>query len=271
MADIAGRRFQIVCEVDPPVTPELDTVRDQIASLATVCDALLVPDNHLGRATVSSVAVASEAARLGIRAFACLNARDRNLLGLHRDAVTAAAYGVEGLLFVYGDAPSRGDRSSTTVRQMLGEVPELDPQLVVGVAADVSRPLPPWKHPADFVCTQISCDPEAVVGWRERSGFDGRVYAGVVVLASRGMAERLAGVIPGFEVPERIRRLLDRDRTAGVKLAVEQLHVLRDLGHVDGAHLVPARRHREVVDALTDTDLVPGTITFDRHTPAAVT
>ena len=40
---------------------------------------------------------------MGCRAVACINARDRNLLGFRRDLLTAAAYGVGEFLFVYGD------------------------------------------------------------------------------------------------------------------------------------------------------------------------
>lgn len=269
MGNASHRTFEIVCEVDSPVTPDLTAVRQQMALLATVSDALLVPDNHRGHATVSSVAVASEAVRLGARAIACLNARDRNLLGLRRDVITAAAYNVDELLFVYGDAPSLGDRSTTTVRQMLREVRGMGIALRVGVSADITKPLPDWKRDADFVCTQISLGQTAVSRWRQRSGFDGRVYAGVVVLSSRAMAGRLMDLIPGLDVPEATLRLLDRDPEAGVKLAVEQLHRLRHGGDVDGAHLVPARRHRELAEALSRSDLLPSTA-IHRRTPVAV-
>lgn len=40
-----------------------------------------------------------------IACIACLNARDRNLPGLRRDLLTAAAYGVDQFLFVNGDKP----------------------------------------------------------------------------------------------------------------------------------------------------------------------
>ena len=77
--------FEIVCEIEPPVSADLGIVREQIAILRPTCDAFLVPDNHLGRATVSSIAVAHQVEYLQGRAMACLNARDRNLLGLQRD------------------------------------------------------------------------------------------------------------------------------------------------------------------------------------------
>jgi hypothetical protein len=58
-------------------------VRHQIGVLTKVASSFLIPDNHIGRATVSSVAVAHEVALMGGQAIACLNARDRNLLGFN--------------------------------------------------------------------------------------------------------------------------------------------------------------------------------------------
>jgi methylenetetrahydrofolate reductase (NADPH) len=195
--------FEVLCEIEPPTTPDLAIVREQIAVLQPWCDAFLVPDSHLGRATVSSIAVAHEVAYLRGRAVACLNARDRNLLGLRRDLLTARAYGVRELLFVYGDQPSEGDRAPMTVRRMLAEVRESAPDLRIGVAADLTKPLPEWKRDADFLCIQLSFDPLAVEQWCHHTAFEGRIYAGVVVFASHKMAVRLMQRIPGLVVPER--------------------------------------------------------------------
>lgn len=60
--------FEIVCEIEPPVSGDLGMVREQIAVLRSTCDAFLVPDSRLGRATVSSVAVAHEVEYLQGRA-----------------------------------------------------------------------------------------------------------------------------------------------------------------------------------------------------------
>ena len=244
--------FEIVCEIQPPVSADLGIVREQIAILTATCDAFLVPDSHLGRATVSSVAVAHEVTYLGGRAVACLNARDRNLLGLRRDLLTARAYGVEELLFVYGDAPQAGERSRLTVRQMLQEVADdaTEPRFRVGVTADVTRDLPAWKRGADAVFTQVTFDVDAVARWRERVGFEGAVYAGVIVLASARMGQRLTELIPGFEVPTSVLRQLEGDPEAGVELAVEQVQRHREAGVVDGVHLIPARRYRQTAAAL---------------------
>src|SRR5258708_34608493 len=115
--------FKLICEIEPPTRPDLKHVRHQIGVLSAATDTFLIPDNHLGRATVSSVAVAHEGEAMGGRSIACLNSRDRNLLGFRRDLLTAAAYGVAQFLFVYGDKPSSDGRTGAlTVRAMIEEV-----------------------------------------------------------------------------------------------------------------------------------------------------
>src|SRR5881392_614342 len=141
--------FQVVCEVEPATKPDLMHVRHQIGVLSRIASAFLIPDNHIGRATVSSIAVAHEVGLMGGRAIACLNARDRNVLGFRRDLLTAAAYGVSEFLFVYGDRPESGSRSDDlTVRTMLDQArrfsgggnPEA-PTLRLGVTS-TQKPLP---------------------------------------------------------------------------------------------------------------------------------
>src|ERR1700676_5524344 len=97
--------FEIIWEVEPATRPDIMRVRHQIGVMSRTAAAFLIPDNHIGRATVSSIAVAHEVALMGGRSIACLNARDRNVLGFLRVVLTGAAYGVSEFLFVYGDRP----------------------------------------------------------------------------------------------------------------------------------------------------------------------
>src|SRR3954452_12667283 len=122
VAAVTSGAFEVICEVEPATRADLMHVRHQIGVLSRVSSRFLIPDNHIGRATVSSIAVAHEVALMGGQAIACLNARDRNILGFRRDLLTAAAYGVDEFLFVYGDRPESGSRSDDlTVRSMLAE------------------------------------------------------------------------------------------------------------------------------------------------------
>jgi methylenetetrahydrofolate reductase (NADPH) len=250
-----SRPFEVICEIEPATTPDLTRVRHQIGVLSPVTTTFLIPDNHIGRATVSSVAVAHEVQQMGGRSIACLNARDRNLLGFRRDLLTAAAYGVDQFLFVYGDEPLAGSRTSElTVRTMLGEGRAYAATLGGGAtpmrfgAASGLRPLPAWKQAADFLCVQIGFSLDDLVAWRAAVQTDVPVYAGVIVVASAGMARNFT--IPGLTVPPELVARLERDRNAGVDAACDLVVGIRDSGAFDGVHLIPVARYREVAARL---------------------
>jgi 5,10-methylenetetrahydrofolate reductase len=255
---VNNRQFQVICEIEPPTRPDLMHVRHQIGTLSKVADAFLIPDNHLGRATVSSVAVAHEVQAMGGHSIACLNSRDRNLLGFRRDLLTAASYGVDKFLFVYGDKPTSGSRTGElTVRAMIEEVRAIpDDPAFAGVqpflvgAATALRPLPAWKRAADFLFAQVSFSIEALLRWREANPVDVPVFAGVMVLVSEGQAGRLAASVPDIEIPGELVERVRADRTAGVEATCDLVLQIRDSGAFDGVHLIPVTRYREVAARL---------------------
>lgn len=249
--------FEIVCEVEPATRPDLMHVRHQIGVMSRIASSFLIPDNHIGRATVSSVAVAHEVALMGGRAIACLNARDRNVLGFRRDLLTAAAYGVDEFLFVYGDRPETGRRSDDlTVRSMIDEARRFasdpgapDGTLRIGATSRLG-PVPSWKQDADFLFVQVSFSVPALLEWRAAVDFPGPVYAGVMAPASATMARKLSADIPELAVPDHLTEALDADRDAGVDFACAMVRDLRDSGVFDGVHLVPVSRYREIAARL---------------------
>jgi 5,10-methylenetetrahydrofolate reductase len=197
---------------------------------------------------------------MGGRPIACLNARDRNLLGFRRDLLTAAAYGVDHFLFMYGDAPREGRRTEDlTVRGMIDEVRSYGTGPLFSGYADfrigtVTRPGRPlaWRTRADFVFVQVTYDLERLLRWRETLDFPGRMYAGVLVLASSRMGHRVNAMIPGINIPGSIIDKLDDDPTLGIDIACEQISALKDSGGFDGVHLVPVGRYREVAKRLVE-------------------
>lgn len=254
-----GDGFAVLCEIEPPRRPDMDHVREQIETLRPVCDAFVIPDNHLGRATMSSVAVAHEVAYLGSRSIACLNARDRNLLGFRRDLLTAAAYGVDHFLFVYGDPPKEGRRAEDlTVRGMIDELRSFGtgplfqgyPSFRAGTTARAGRPLA-WRARADFVFVQVTYSMDRLLRWRESLSYEGRVYGAVLVLASSRMAARVNAAIPDIRVPQSVIDKLDDDPQVGLDIACDQIETIKSSGAFDGVHLVPVGRFREMAERLT--------------------
>ena len=252
--------FSIVCEVEPATRADLMHVRHQIGVMSRVASSFLIPDNHIGRATVSSIAVAHEVALMGGRSIACLNARDRNTLGFRRDLLTAAAYGVDEFLFVYGDRPETGRRSDDlTVRSMINEARRFASDAAraprpfrLGVTSKLS-PLPSWKREADFLFVQVSFSVETLLRWRETVDFDGPVFAGVMAPPSATMARKLSAEIPELAIPEALVRALEEDSGAGVDFACQMVSDIRQSEAFDGVHLIPVARYREIAARLEQT------------------
>lgn len=253
--------FELILEIDPPTRPTLIRTRHQIGVLGPVADRFLVPDNHLGRATVSSIAVAREVAAMGGRAIACLNSRDRNVLGFRRDLLTAAAYGVESFLLVYGDRPDVGKRSDdVSVRRMMEEIRSYGSSDVfagsapfeVGVTTRLTE-VAPFKHGADYLVTQVSYSIDDLARWREAVVYDGPVYAGVMVVASAAMARKLAGESPQLAVPGWLVEAVDADPSAGVEAACELIGAVRAHGGFAGVHAIAVGRYRDVAARLEAT------------------
>lgn len=250
-----GSSFELICEVEPATRPDLMRVRHQIGVLSAVATGFLIPDNHIGRATVSSIAVAHEVALMGGRAVACVNARDRNVLGFRRDLLTAAAYGVEEMLLVYGDRPETGRRSDDlTVRSMIAEARELagrSPGWPLRLAVSCGPgPVPAWKRAADAFYVQVSYSLDRLLRWRDEAALDGPVYVGVMVLPSAAMARKLSATVPQLAVPDDVMEGLERDPGVGVEMAVEMALAVRETGAFDGVHLIPVSRYREVAALL---------------------
>ncbi|MDA8265623.1 MAG: methylenetetrahydrofolate reductase [Actinomycetota bacterium] len=260
-----SERFEVVCEIEPATSPDLRSVRHQIGVLSSISSRFLIPDNHIGRATVSSIAVAHEVLLMGGRAIACLNARDRNTLGFRRDLLTAAAYGVREFLFVYGDRPESGRRSDDlTVRTMIEQTRRFATEhyagtdsIRIGVSSSLG-PVPAWKDEADFLFAQVGFSREHLLRWREAVNFNGPIYAGVMVVASAGMGRNLSADIPQLAVPERLLARFADDPSAGVEHACEMVSQVRDSGSFAGVHLIPVRRYREVAQRLEP--LLRGTV-----------
>ena len=254
---MTSRPFDVICEVEPATQPDLMRVRHQIGVLSSISSSFLIPDNHIGRATVSSIAVAHEVARMGGRAIACLNARDRNVLGFRRDLLTAAAYGVDEFLFVYGDRPESGSRSDDlTVRSMIAEARRFSADheapnnpCTIGVTTAL-RQLPSWKLDADRLFAQVSFSIDRLVEWRSTIDFAGPVYAGVIVVASAAMGRKLTSEFDQLAVPAAVIDHLEHDRDAGVELACDLVLQVRESGVFDGVHLVPVGRYRDVARRL---------------------
>lgn len=249
--------FEVVWEIEPPLRADVGLLHAQLDVASRVTTTVLVPDNHIGQATVSSIAIAREVRTRALHPIACLNARDRNLLGLRRDLLTCDLDGIDDLLLVYGDEPEVGSRASDlTVRTMVQECRQRSPHVRLGLTTRLGS-LPAWKLAADRLFVQVSYDLDALLRWRDQIRFDGPVYPAILVVPSVAMAHRLAARVPALRVPDRWLEAIDRDPNAGVELAATLAERLRESGAFEGIHLVSGRRHREAASRLRGLAAAP--------------
>ena len=201
--------------------------------------------------------------------------------GFRRDLLTAAAYGVDQFLFVYGDEPLAGARTSElNVRTMLTEgrayADTLDgsgqasrpssgrhaggrhaggPSMRFGATSGL-RPLPAWKQAADFLCVQVGFSLDDLLAWRSTvDGGRSRLRRG-----HRDRQRRHGQQLhhPGTHRARRTSwRGLEKDRNAGVDAACDLVVGIRDSGAFEGVHLIPVARYREVAARL-ERDLASG-------------
>jgi len=108
----------------------------------------------------------------------------------------------------------------------------------VGVTTRLAS-LPEWKQDADFLIVQASFDLEGLLRWRESLNFDGKIFAGVLVVASQGMAKTLAEATSQIELPETLLDELTEDPDAGVDRSCSLMAVIKASGAFDGVHLIP--------------------------------
>ena len=258
--------FSILCEIEPATTPDLRRVRRQIVAFDGVTDLFLIPDNHIGRATVSSIAVAREVEALGGRAVACVNSRDRNLLGFRRDLLTAAAYGVREFLFVRGDDPTVGSRSDLTVRQMLSEARAYpDASFKLGVTVRVRQRRSGLEARCGFLVGTSLFRPGQARRLAPESGLPGPVFVGALVMASAKMATRIASDLPEIDVPADLIGALETDADAGVIRALDLVAEARRSGAFDGVHLVPVGRYHQWLPCARAASLARYRRTKRRH------
>jgi methylenetetrahydrofolate reductase (NADPH) len=88
--------------------------------------------------------------------------------------------------------------------------------------------------------------------WRESLDFDRKMYAAVLVLAGKRMAQRVNASIPDIRIPQQVIDKLDGDPEAGVELACEQIAEIKESGAFDGVHLIPVGKFREVARRLSN-------------------
>ena len=247
IGDEAGRRRLITAELIPDrVSPgELSLLRGRL-------DAITVPALRNGSHDPSyptnftvtpqqrSIAAAIMVRRAGIEAvpsLTCRDCRSDDLPGISR----LVDYGLENILAVYGDPSKSGRdgyefaRTDSLIRRVSLEygrdlsIGAITNQYANNVENEVSRTMGRVDAGASFVLTNTAFDPGIVLDHRDRLFSAGLKAPLLTQVSIPHSLENLVyvGRRFGIPVPERLKRELRGDASAGLVAAVETYEALR--------------------------------------------
>jgi len=265
---IKNRKFIITAELGPPKGVDIKPNLEEALMLKERVDAVNVTDSQSAVMRLGSLAVSRLLKEEGVEPIYQLTCRDRNRIALQSDALSAAALGIENVLVLTGDHPSRGDHPAAKPvfdldsvqliaalkgleggKDMAGKelkgVPDFCIGAVVNPGAD---PLEPElikfekkvKAGASFFQTQGIYDVGAFAAFMEKvKDFDTCVIAGIILIKSPEMARFMNKNVAGIFIPdkliEEVERASDRQQKA-VEIAARTIKDLKGLAH--GVHIM---------------------------------
>jgi methylenetetrahydrofolate reductase (NADH) len=280
-------QFAVTAEITPPASSDLAELLAKAVPLKGLADAVNVTDGAGARAHLESTVAASVLLENGIEPILQLTCRDRNRIALQSQLLGAAALGIENLLVLKGDDPTRGDQpeakavfdmdsaglAATAVsmrdhgRLPHGRAVGGGARFFVGVADAPIDPPPGWipaglikkvESGAQFAQTQFCMDADIVRRYAARladSGLAGKLHllVGVAPLASAKSARWIKSNLAGSIIPDQFVDRLERasDPAAeGRAICIDLVKQLRGIAGVGGAHIMSPLNPAAVVEVI---------------------
>jgi len=280
---LRGGGFAVTAEISPPDSADPNEVYERAALFDGYVDAINATDGSGANCHMSSVSMCALMSRRGYAMVMQVSARDRNRIAIQGDVLGAAAMGVYNILCLTGDGVDVGDHPEakpvfdvdcmsmlSMLRTMRDESRFLSgrklshaPPVFLGGAANPFappldyRPLRLAKKVAagaQFVQTQYCFDMEIFRNYMRAvrdAGIDEQVFilAGVGPLASAKSAEWIRSNVPGVHIPDNIVRRLagaQNEKEEGIRICVDMINQIRDIGGVHGIHVMAFRQEHRV-------------------------
>ena len=278
-------KFVVTAEVGPPKGTNIEKLLHHIDLLKDRVDALNVTDNQSAVMRICSLAVCKLIKDRGGEPILQITCRDKNRLAIQSELLGAHVLGIHNVLCLTGDHIVVGDhidampvfdidsvhliqavRTLEQGKDMAGN--ELDGPVSFCVGATVTPeadPLEPQllkfrkkvRAGIDFVQTQAVYDLDKFRRFMEFARkFDRvKILAGIVLLASVGMARYMNANVPGIFVPEEmIQELASAPKgkaiEKGIEIAARLIRTIRDERICDGVHIMAIGREERVLDIL---------------------
>ena len=269
---LLSQRCVISVELDPPKTLLIDKVLQSAQALKDAgADVISIAENPLAVVRMSNVTMARLIqTRIGIEALVHITGRDRNLIGLQSEFMGMAMEGLQNVLAVTGDPPSRGkeekvkgvfDLHSLELialltgmnqgRNYYGDDLKQPTAFTIGAAfnpnvtrleAQVRRMRRKIENGAQFFQTQPVFSKKTIDEMLTHTqDISTPILLGILPLVSFRNAEFLHNEFPGISIPDDIRARMRRAGEKGVEEGIQIAWELIEYAspHFAGIYIMP--------------------------------
>jgi methylenetetrahydrofolate reductase (NADPH) len=288
--------FAFTGECGPPKGANVEHLKEKYEHLRGMVDAVNVTDNQTAVVRMSSCAASALMASDGIEPNFQMVCRDRNRLAMMADVLGVYSLGVRNMLCLSGDHQKFGNHPQAKnvydidsmqliamVKKMRDEGKfindeEIDvpPKIFIGAAAN------PFADPyefriyrlankidagADFIQTQCIYNMPRFRDFMKKAvdmGLTEKAYilAGVTPMKSARMAQYMAKMVPGMDVPEELIERLKgagkgKQAEEGIKFAIEQIEEFKEMEGVAGVHLMAIEWEHKVPEIAERANVLP--------------
>ena len=275
-----GKRFLVTVELDIPRGLNMESVLEGAQVLRDYgVDAINITDGASARLRMGPLAISTLVQNLaGIETITHLATRDRNMISLQSELMSAHVLGVRNILCVTGDPTNIGDypqatsvfdidssgliRAAKAMNQgqdLMGNAMEGQTSFIVACAAnpkaenmdvEISKLEKKIDAGADVIFTQPIYEIGTLEGFLRRiEPWRIPVMLGILPLRGTKHAEFLHNEIPGMNIPEdlrhRFRTTTKKPSHLGIEIAVEFLRQAK--AHIAGVYLMPPFKKYDVV------------------------
>jgi len=282
-------KFVVTSEVAPPKGTNLEEYIHHIDLLKDKCDALNVTDNQSSVMRFPSIGGSLLIKERGGEPILQMTCRDRNRMALQADLLFAYSRGIGNVLCLTGDAVPVGDHKEAKgvfdldSVQLLKTVRTLESGKDLGgsdldgavkfcagaIVTPEANPIEPQlikfekklAAGAEFIQTQAVYDIDNLKKFMDYARkFNVKILAGIVLLASAGMAKYMNNNVPGIFVPQ---ELIDEMASAekgkalekGIEITGRLIRTIKEESICDGVHIMAIGREGKVPDILTAAGL----------------
>lgn len=288
--------FAFTGECGPPKGADVEHLKEKVAHLKGMVDAVNVTDNQTAVVRMSSWAASTIMLREGVEPNFQMVCRDRNRLAMMSDILGISAMGIKNMLCLSGDHQRFGNHPESKnvydidsmqlialVKKMRDEGKfmndeevEVPPRVFVGAASNpfaepheyrVHRLAKKIAAGADFIQTQCIYNMDRFRDFMKRAvdmGLHEKCYilAGVTPMKSVGMAKYMAKAVPGMDVPDSLIQRLQgagKGKVAeeGIQFALEQIQEFKEMEGVAGVHLMAIEWEHRVPEIAERAGMLP--------------